>query len=78
VLEVITKQAQALVPSLREEYDQIMHELEQEKLLVAEIENSDQKYLSELKTTISEQKSVLLSFDCEVGIFDSRFVLSGM
>lgn len=55
-----------------------MRELEQEKLLVAEIENSDQKYLSELKTTISEQKSVLLSFDCEVGIFDSHFVLSGM
>jgi hypothetical protein len=37
-----------------------MGELEQEKALVAEIENSDQMYLSELKTTISEQKSVFL------------------
>jgi hypothetical protein len=57
---VVTKQAQALVPSLREEYDRVMGELGQEKALVAEIENSDQKYLSELKVTISEQKSVLL------------------
>jgi len=40
---------------------------------VAEIENSDQKYLSELKNTISEQKSVLLSFDCGVE-FDGRFI----
>jgi hypothetical protein len=62
-LEVVTKQAQALVPSLREEYEQVMGELKQEKALVAEIENSDQKYLSELKNTISEQKSVFsLSF----------------
>ena len=56
VLEVITNQAQALVPSLREEYEQVTRELEQEKVLVAEIENSDQEYLNELKTTISEQK----------------------
>lgn len=57
-MEVITQQAQALVPSLREEYERVMNELKQEKTLVAEIENSDQKYLSELKNTISEQKSV--------------------
>jgi hypothetical protein len=55
-LEGVTKQVQALVPSLREEYDQVLSELEQEKALVVEIENSDQKYLSELKNTISEQK----------------------
>jgi hypothetical protein len=55
-LEVIINQAQALVPSLQEEYEQVAQELEQEKAFVAEIESSDQEYLNELKTTISEQK----------------------
>jgi len=43
-----------------------MGELEQEKALVAEIENSDQKYLSELKTTISEQNAELEAFRADV------------
>lgn len=55
-LEIITSQAQALVPSLREGYQRVLRELEEEKALVAEIENSDQQYLNELKTTIAEQK----------------------
>ena len=44
------------MPSLREGYQQVLRELEEEKTLVAEIENSDQQYLNELKTTIAEQK----------------------
>jgi len=52
-----------------------MRELEQEKILVVEIQNSDQKYLSELKNTISEQKSVI-TFLLIAGVmsFDSRYL----
>lgn len=35
-----------------------MHELEEEQKLVAEIEESDQDYLNELKASIAEQKLV--------------------
>lgn len=52
----IIEQAQTTLPNLREEYAQIMAELEQEQADVAEIENSDQDYLSELKATITEQR----------------------
>ena len=55
-LEIITSQARALVPSLREGYQQVLRELEEEKALVTEIESSDQQYLNELKTTIAEQR----------------------
>lgn len=44
------------LPDLREEYAQVMAELEQEQADIAEIENSDQDYLSELKATITEQR----------------------
>lgn len=59
MLEDRTNSAQELVPSLQEEYEQIMRELEQEKALVAEIEACDQQYLSELKTTLAEQGCVI-------------------
>lgn len=39
-----------------------MRELEQERAAVAEIENCDQTFLSELKTTIAEQRLAMHMF----------------
>jgi hypothetical protein len=39
----------------------VMDELKEEQMLVAEIENSDQEFLNELKSTITEQACALLS-----------------
>lgn len=47
-----------LVPALEKEFEALMRELEQEQAEVAEIEESDQDYLNELKATIAEQKYV--------------------
>jgi kinetochore protein Spc7/SPC105 len=60
VLEEINKKAQEVLPGLRAEYEQVMRELEQEEAEVAEIENCDQDYLKELKTSIAEQRFVVL------------------
>ncbi|KAH7915151.1 Spc7 kinetochore protein-domain-containing protein [Hygrophoropsis aurantiaca] len=62
VLEDIVSQAQKVVPALKEEYDQVMLELEQEKADVAELEDCDPDYLSELKATIAEQNAELDGF----------------
>jgi kinetochore protein Spc7/SPC105 len=56
VLESIWATANEVVPALREEYEEIMRELERETAEVAEIEASDQEYLNELKASIAEQK----------------------
>lgn len=68
-LESIITQTQDMLPSLRDEYAQVMKELEQEKADIAEIEGSDQDYLNELKATIAEQEyvahCVLFSFLCQ-------------
>ena len=53
-----TLKAQAILPDLRAEYEKVMLELEQEQADVSEIENCDQDYLNELKTSIAEQKLV--------------------
>jgi kinetochore protein Spc7/SPC105 len=45
-----------VLPALEREYEEIMRELEQQQAEVAEIENSDQDYLTELKASIAEQK----------------------
>ena len=45
-----------VLPDLEREYEEVMRELEQEQAEVAEIENSDQDYLNELKASIAEQK----------------------
>lgn len=58
-LETINQQAENLLPSLREEYAQVIRELEQEQSTAAEIENCDQGYLSELKVTLAEQRYCL-------------------
>ncbi|KAI0080046.1 hypothetical protein K474DRAFT_1689475 [Panus rudis PR-1116 ss-1] len=66
MLEDIIKQAQGMLPNLREEYAQVMAELEQEQADIAEIENSDQDYLNELKSTIAEQDRELEAFRTDV------------
>jgi hypothetical protein len=43
------------VPLLREEHAQVIKEFEQEQSIATDIENCDQGYLSELKTTLAEQ-----------------------
>ncbi|EEB89645.1 hypothetical protein MPER_12236 [Moniliophthora perniciosa FA553] len=55
VLEQLKHNADELVPALQQEYDEIMQELEQEQAEVAELEQCDQDYLNELKTSIAEQ-----------------------
>jgi hypothetical protein len=57
-LEKINIRVMEILPALEAEHDQVMHELEQEQAVVAEIENSDKDYLSELKASITEQKYV--------------------
>lgn len=52
-----------VLPALEREYEEVMRELEQQQAEVAEIENSDQDYLNELKASIAEQKCVRLIKD---------------
>jgi hypothetical protein len=61
-LENIINGAQNMLPSLREEYAQIMAELEKEEADIAEIENSDKNFLSDLKVSIAEQECVRSHF----------------
>lgn len=58
-LEKIKTTADEVIPSLQQQYDEIMLELEKEKAEVADIEQCDQDYLNELKASIAEQKYVL-------------------
>ena len=64
-----------MLPTLRDEYAQVMKELEQEQADIAEIEGSDKEYLNELKVTIAEQEYVLyfsnLSISNPVDFFSS-------
>ncbi|KAG1754974.1 Spc7 kinetochore protein-domain-containing protein, partial [Suillus paluster] len=66
VLENIIRQTQEVVPALNEEYENLLRELEQEQADVAELENCDQDYLNELKTTIQEQSVALEAFRADV------------
>ena len=50
------KTADAILPDLEKEYEQVMRELEQEESEVKEIESCNQDYLNELKVSIAEQK----------------------
>ncbi|KAL0950761.1 hypothetical protein HGRIS_007529 [Hohenbuehelia grisea] len=54
-LEEITTRAEALVPTLEQEFADVMKELELEQAEVDDIEASDQEYLNELKASIAEQ-----------------------
>ena len=42
--------------TLRQEYEEVMAELKKDEEEVAEIENCDQEYLNELKTSLAEQR----------------------
>ncbi|KAG2117939.1 Spc7 kinetochore protein-domain-containing protein [Suillus discolor] len=66
VLENIIRQAQEVVPALNEEYENLLRELEQEQVDVAELENCNQDYLNELKATIQEQSIALEAFRADV------------
>ncbi|KAG2149678.1 Spc7 kinetochore protein-domain-containing protein [Suillus cothurnatus] len=66
VLENIIRQTQEVVPALNEEYENLLRELQQEQADVAELENCDQDYLNELKTTIQEQSVALEAFRADV------------
>ena len=50
------KEAQDLLPTLRQEYEEVSRLLEQEQADIDEIENSDKDYLNELKSSIAEQR----------------------
>ncbi len=50
------KTADAVLPDLEKEYEQLKHELAQEEAEVKEIESCNQDYLNELKASIDEQK----------------------
>ncbi|KAI5993840.1 hypothetical protein EDC04DRAFT_2872627 [Pisolithus marmoratus] len=65
-LERIICEAQSILPSLQQEYDQLMEELEQETAEIAELEACDQGYLKELKVSIAEQGAELDNYCQEV------------
>lgn len=44
------------LPSLQQEYEEVLRDLEREQAEVAEIDACDQDYLNDLKTSILEQK----------------------
>jgi predicted RNase H-like nuclease (RuvC/YqgF family) len=62
-LERTIREVQEILPALREEYEAVTRENEKEAQEVAEIEQCDQEYLMELKTSIAEQRylSVILT-----------------
>jgi len=66
ILERIIEETQELLPALRKEYELVMKENEKEAEEVADIEQCDQEYLMELKTSIAEQSSELDVFRTEV------------
>ncbi|EMD41576.1 hypothetical protein CERSUDRAFT_110126 [Gelatoporia subvermispora B] len=58
--------AQAILPGLREEYAEVMAELEHERADIAASEASDPEYLKELKNTIAEQNAELDVFQADI------------
>ncbi|KAJ7456552.1 Spc7 kinetochore protein-domain-containing protein [Mycena latifolia] len=61
-----------VLPALEREYEEVMQELEQQQAEVAEIENSDQDYLNELKASIAEQNVEVEALQAEVAESNSR------
>ena len=55
-LNQIIRDAEDLLPALREQHAQILQELEKEQAEIEDIERSDPVYLEELKIEIEEQK----------------------
>ncbi|TFY71134.1 hypothetical protein EVG20_g1874 [Dentipellis fragilis] len=65
-LESTITQAQSILPSLREEYEQVMRELGEELRIADEIEHCDQDYLNELNSTIAEQEATLEAYRADI------------
>ncbi|KAI6019565.1 Spc7 kinetochore protein domain-containing protein [Pisolithus marmoratus] len=65
-IERIICEAQSILPSLQQEYDQLMEELEQETAEIAELEACDQDCFKELKVSIAEQGAELDNYHWEV------------
>ncbi|EAU93226.1 hypothetical protein CC1G_10294 [Coprinopsis cinerea okayama7 len=65
-LEALDAAAKELIPDLEKEYEEIMAELEREQAEVADIEASDQDYLTELKTSIADQNFEIEALKGEV------------
>ncbi|KAJ7823569.1 Spc7 kinetochore protein-domain-containing protein [Mycena olivaceomarginata] len=61
-----------VLPALEREYEEVMRELEQQQAEVAEIENSDQDYLTELKASIAEQNVEVEALQAEVAESDAQ------
>ncbi|KAH9891025.1 Spc7 kinetochore protein-domain-containing protein [Cubamyces lactineus] len=62
----IIKEAQDVLPALRDEYAEVTRLLEQEQADIDEIENSDKDFLNELKATIAEQSTEIEAFRADV------------
>ncbi|KAI0359036.1 hypothetical protein OH77DRAFT_1509753 [Trametes cingulata] len=62
----VIKEAQDILPALREEYAEVTRLLQQEQADIDEIENSDKDYLNELKATIAEQSTEIEAFRADV------------
>ncbi|OJT06038.1 Kinetochore protein spc7 [Trametes pubescens] len=62
----VIKEAQDILPQLRDEYAEITRLLEQEQADIDEIENSDKDFLNELKATIAEQSTEIEAFKADV------------
>ncbi|KAJ3825277.1 Spc7 kinetochore protein-domain-containing protein [Lentinula raphanica] len=65
-LEKLKMKTDEIVPDLEKEYEELVRELEAEQKEVAEIEQCDQDYLNELKTSIAEQNVEVESLRAEV------------
>ncbi|EIW64941.1 uncharacterized protein TRAVEDRAFT_68623 [Trametes versicolor FP-101664 SS1] len=62
----VIKEAQDILPQLRDEYAEVTRLLEQEQADIDEIENSDKDFLNELKATIAEQSTEIEAFRADV------------
>ena len=60
-LERVNKESHDLLVTLRHEYEEVTAELKKDEEEVAEIENCDQEYLSELKTSLAVQRYKFLA-----------------
>ncbi|KAJ6519385.1 Spc7 kinetochore protein-domain-containing protein [Mycena sanguinolenta] len=65
-IETLRTMPDEVLPALEREYEEIMRELEEQQAEVAEIENSDQDYLTELKASIAEQNVEVEALQAEV------------
>ncbi|KAJ6626901.1 Spc7 kinetochore protein-domain-containing protein [Mycena sp. CBHHK59/15] len=65
-IETLQAMPEQVLPALERQYEEVMRELEQQQAEVAEIENSDQNYLNELKASIAEQNVEVEALQAEV------------